>query len=74
MGNSFALLLLFGSTLTVLCFLLKKPILYLFGASDVIFPYADGYLSVYLFGTLFVMIGLGLNPFINPRALAGRAC
>ncbi len=67
MGNSFVLLLLFGTVLTVCCFLLKKPVLYLFGASDVTFPYADDYLTIYLTGTLFVMIGLGLNPFINSQ-------
>lgn len=41
--------------------------LYLFGASDVTFPYADEYLSIYLCGTLFVMISLGMNPFINAQ-------
>lgn len=67
MGNSFTLLLLFGTGLTVFFLLLKGPVLYLFGASDVTFPYADAYLSIYLTGTLFVMIGLGLNPFINSQ-------
>ena len=67
MGNSFSLLLLFGAALTVICLLLKRHILYLFGASDITFPYADGYLTLYLLGTLFVMIGLGMNPFINSQ-------
>lgn len=65
MGNSFTLLLLFGTVLTVVGLVFRKPILYLFGASGATFPYADDYLSVYLCGTLFVMIGLGMNPFIN---------
>ena len=67
MGNSFTLLLLFGAALTALCLLFRKPILYLFGASDVTFPYADDYLTIYLLGTVFVMIGLGMNPFINSQ-------
>lgn len=67
MGNSFTLLLLFGVCLTVLCLLFKRPILYLFGASDATFPYADNYLTIYLLGTIFVMVGLGMNPFINSQ-------
>ena len=70
MGNSFALLLLFGSALTVLCLLFRRPILYLFGASDITFPYANDYLTIYVLGTLFVMIGLGMNPFINAQGFS----
>lgn len=67
MGNSFMMLLLLGVLSMAVCFLAKRPMLYLFGASDVTFPYADEYLSVYLCGTLFVMISLGMNPFINAQ-------
>lgn len=71
MGNSFFLLLLFGVALTVLGLLFRHPILYLFGASDQTFPYADAYLSLYLLGTVFVMISLGMNPFINAQGFSG---
>ena len=67
MGNSFTLLLLVGAVLTVVILLFKKPILYLFGASPDTFPYADAYLTIYALGTLFVMVGLGMNPFINAQ-------
>lgn len=67
MGNSFVLMVLFGILLTVLGLLFKKPILYLFGASDMTFPYADQYVGVYLLGSLFVMVGLGMNSFINSQ-------
>lgn len=70
MGNSFALLLLFGTGLTALCLLFRRPILYLFGASDLTFPYANDYLTIYLLGTLFVMISLGMNPFINAQGFS----
>ena len=70
MGNSFVLLLLFGAGLSVFCLVFRRPILYLFGASDVTFPYANDYLTIYLLGTLFVMIGLGMNPFINAQGFA----
>ena len=70
MGNSFALLLLLGASLTVLCLIFRRPILYLFGASDVTFPYANDYLTIYILGTLFVMISLGMNPFINAQGFS----
>ncbi|MBR5519109.1 MAG: MATE family efflux transporter [Clostridia bacterium] len=65
MGNSFAMLLGVGVVVTVLGLLLKRPILYTFGASDVTYPYANAYITVYLIGSLFVMIGLGMNSYIN---------
>lgn len=70
MGNSFTLLLLFGAALTAVCLAFRRPILYLFGASDVTFPYADDYLTIYLTGTLFVMVSLGMNPFVNAQGFA----
>ena len=67
MGNSFSLLLLCGVLLMIVCFIFKKPILYLFGASDMTFPYANAYITIYLLGTIFVMISLGMNFFINSQ-------
>lgn len=67
MGNSFCLMLIFGVILTALGLILKRPMLYLFGASDQTFPYADSYVSIYLLGSIFVMIGLGMNSFINSQ-------
>lgn len=67
MGNAFTLLLILGVAGTAFFLALKEPILYLFGASPDTFPYADAYMSIYLCGTLFVMISLGMNPFINAQ-------
>lgn len=67
MGNAFVLLLLLGVAVTAFFMALKEPILYLFGASPDTFPYANGYMTIYLCGTLFVMISLGMNPFINSQ-------
>ena len=67
MGNAFLLLLILGAAGTAFFLALKQPILYLFGASADTLPYADGYMSIYLWGTLFVMISLGMNPFINAQ-------
>ena len=67
MGNSFALMLGTGIVLTALGLLFKKPLLYLFGASDATFPFADEYITIYLCGSVFVMLGLGMNSFINSQ-------
>lgn len=67
MGNSFSMLLLCGAVLMVFCLIFKRPLLYLFGASDATFPYANDYLTIYLLGTLFVMTSLGMNNFINSQ-------
>lgn len=67
MGNSFCMLLLSGAVLTAVGLLFKKPLLYLFGASDATFPFANEYLTIYLCGSIFVMIGLGMNSFINSQ-------
>ncbi|WP_294406708.1 MATE family efflux transporter [uncultured Clostridium sp.] len=70
MGNSFALLLICGSILTLTGLIFKTELLYLFGASDITFPYADSYITIYLIGSIFVMISLGMNSFINCQGFA----
>jgi putative MATE family efflux protein len=70
MGNSFSLLIIFGVVLTAAFLITKKQILYLFGASDDTFPYANGYSMIYIIGTVFVMITLGMNGFINSQGFA----
>ena len=65
LGNGVFLLLVFSACLTTLFFIVKKPLLYLVGASDQTFAFADQYLSIYLVGTLFVQLSLGLNQFIS---------
>ena len=65
MGNTFAMLCTFCLVLMVLGYLFLKPVLYLFGASDASYPYARDYMLIYLAGTPFVMLGTGMNGFIN---------
>jgi len=67
LGNSATMLIIFGVSLTVFFLLVKRPLLFLLGASEQTFPYANEYLSVYLMGSLFVMLSLGLNSFINAQ-------
>ena len=70
MGNTFVLALGIGAVLTVLLSVFLKDLLYFLGASEQTFPYASEYLRIYLLGTVFVMISLGMNAFINAQGFA----
>ena len=67
MNNTFSMLFFTALILTAAGYAFRRPILYLFGASDDTYPYADEYLSVYLAGTLCSMISTGMNGFINAQ-------
>lgn len=67
LGQVVTLLLSTSVILFVLCYVFRKPVLYLFGASDASYAFADEYLKIYLFGTLFSMMTTGLNSFINAQ-------
>ena len=71
-GNAFSMLVLCSITLIIIYLLFKRPLLYLFGASDKTFPYAEAYLSIYIWGSIFVMTGLGINSFINAQGFAKK--
>lgn len=70
MGNSFTLLLISGAVVAGAFFIWLEPLLTLFGASEDTLPYAMGYTLIYLCGTEFVMIALGMNSFINSQGFA----
>lgn len=72
MCNVFLMLIFTGIALTVLILLFKRPLLYLFGASDVTYPYASGYITIYLCGSVAVMLGLGMNNFINAQGFGRK--
>ena len=67
LGTSFSMLCITGIMLMSICLLFLRPLLYLFGASDVTYPFARDYAAIYLCGTLFVMVSLGMNGFINAQ-------
>ncbi|MBQ9922946.1 MAG: MATE family efflux transporter [Clostridia bacterium] len=67
LGMTFTLIVSSSVILFVLCYFLRRPILFLFGASEDSFVFADEYLEIYLFGTLFSMLSTGLNPYINAQ-------
>lgn len=67
MNSTFLLLGMTALVLMAAGYLFQRPILYLFGASQATYPYASEYLSVYLLGTVFLMVGTGMNQFINAQ-------
>lgn len=70
LGNCVGMLLIFAILLTVLFSIFKTPILYAFGASDTTIVYAEQYISIYLIGTIFVQLSIGLNTFISGQGNA----
>ncbi len=64
LGNGVVMLLSFTVLLMGFFYAFQRPLLYLFGASDATIPYAVDYISIYLTGTVFVELALGLNAFI----------
>lgn len=73
LGNGAFLLLLFSVTLSLAAYMVKTPVLYLIGASEITYGYADDYLSVYLIGTIFVQISVGLNTFLSAQGKSTHA-
>ena len=67
MGVSFFMLVATALGLTVFTEIFLVPLVRAFGASGATLPYAAGYMRIYAAGTLFVMISLGMNPFINSQ-------
>ena len=70
LGNCFSLLVLMAITLTVIFFILAPTLLTLFGASEKTLPYALAYARIYILGSIFVLIVLGMNPFITTQGFA----
>ena len=70
LGNCTALLLVLSVVVTVVFQWIKEPMLLLFGATDETIGYAVDYLTIYLWGTIFVEISLGLNFFITSQGFS----
>jgi len=70
MGNCFTVLLLLSVILTVVFWIAAPDLLVLFGASKSTLPYAVDYGRIYILGSLFVLIVMGMNPFITTQGFA----
>ena len=71
LNNCFAMLVGVSLLFSLVAQLFAKPILLAFGASAVTLLYALDYLRIYCAGTIFVMITLGMNSFINCQGFSG---
>lgn len=72
LANSFLMLCVCAVVLTAAAFPLRRGMLMAFGASQSIYPYADTYFTVYLFGTIFNLLALGMNQFIICQGFAKK--
>lgn len=70
-ANSFSMLLILSAVLTVVFLLTKNQLLSWFGASEVTFPYANTYLTIYTLGTFFALLSMGMNYFITAQGFPG---
>ena len=70
LSNSFSTLIIIGAICTVVFLIFNEKLLWAFGASDATIGYAKEYLNIYLVGTVFVQIALGMNSFINTQGFA----
>lgn len=71
--TSFIMLVGISVMLTVVFLFLRKPMIYWFGGSDVLYPYANSYLTIYTGGTFFALMAIGMNYFITCQGYSGIA-
>ena len=73
LGNAFILMLIVVVIITAIGFSIKDPMLRLFGVSDSTAQYANDYLNIILFGSIFNVIGFSLNNLIRSEGNARTA-
>ena len=67
LGNCFSLLIVLSVILTTVFLVFGEKLLMLFGASESTIVYALPYMKIYVAGSIFVMLSLGLNMFITTQ-------
>ncbi len=65
METAFTFSLVIGLLLTLVLYIFRYPLLYLMGADSTTISYAVDYFSIYVTGTVFVLISVGFNSFIT---------
>lgn len=70
LGNCLSLTIILSIILTFVILIFGDRLLLVFGASKDTIKYASDYIRVYAFGTIFVMIALGLNMFITTQGFS----
>ena len=72
LSNSFMMLSVMSSSIMLFVFAVHDRLLWWFGASEITFPYADSYITVYLLGTVFSLLSVGMNQFIIGQGFAKK--
>lgn len=70
LANCFLMLSVISIVITILSLAAKNKLLMWFGASEAIFPYANQYITIYLLGTFFALMAVGMNQFIICQGFA----
>ena len=70
LGNCFTVLMMLAVLLTGTFYFAAPTLLRLFGASDATLPYAVEYARIYILGSVFVLIVMGMNTFITTQGFA----
>lgn len=70
LGSSTAFIIILSIVLSAFFYIVKEPLLLMFGASENTLEYASLYLGIYLIGTISVQTALGLNQFISCQGFA----
>lgn len=70
LANAFLLLLGMSALIMSAGYLWKDALLMSFGATEEIFPFAQAYMNIYLLGTVFSVLSLGLNQYIICQGFA----
>lgn len=71
LSNCLRMLLFLAAGLAALFFLLRRQLLWWFGASPDTFPYALTYMTIYIAGTAFALMAAGLNNFLICQGRSG---
>lgn len=72
LGNAIFLLISISVVVTGVLLAVRKPLLYLLGCSDAMYPYAEAYFTIYILGTVASLLGVGLNQFVLAQGFAGQ--
>ncbi|MCD6347096.1 MAG: MATE family efflux transporter [Bacteroidales bacterium] len=70
LGNGLVLMIVVSLFVSLLGFLIKTPVLHMFGATEATIAYAQDYLNIILFGSVFQVVGFGMNTIIRSEGNA----
>lgn len=71
-NNSLMLLIVISAVVTGIAILLKRPLLFLLGCSEKMYPFANTYFTIYVLGTVVSLVGTGMNQFIMAQGYAKK--